>query len=577
MSGDGWRREAERLAWWAWLVCRDDRLASRLADLRGPVPPWLGPTALLVIGGTAGLAAGMLVLLMFPGVEHWRGDALALVMVLHFAGVLLARAEDEGPDKFPDRVAAALLHAPYLLLAAMAWLNLWQDFANSFGIGLRGGRDGLTAEFGLILVGLAVMVLVDIALCGPQSLRGSREDGVAGASFMLRLAAPLAFLLGLIFRQGALVRAQMSEMSFFRGLFASYAILPEVRTGVMVALLAVVALRPYELFCERLADLLFGGPSARSRGWPSWLGPPPMALETRLLASPRSHDWNLAAELALDGGTPPGRLVVIGRRAWDQGEAGPAQVRLAALGAAAAWQADHQPVSKAGWALLEEILRSGHPALDGAFWSWLAIAVRQRRADLVRWILRERQAIALPRHELLAVLRPLRWTTVLDQADDEGRRELIGELFGLLTEVRSVALLEQALRDLDLWREQQRNPEDLLAPPLLARWTRVILETGRTPDDPVLAHAATLRRAALRAADGDAGAARTWYALARRFEELPVSRQRDVLLPFAYRELWRMVLDRFPDEEEELRQTERYQKTRYRRRRTGEIEVEPEE
>jgi hypothetical protein len=247
------------------------------------------------------------------------------------------------------------------------------------------------------------------------------------------------------------------------------------------------------------------------------------------------------------------------------------------LGAAAGWQAEEQAVSKAGWALLEQILRSGHPALDGAFWSWLAIAARQRRADLVRWILRERQAIALPRHELLAVLRPLRWTTVLDQVDDEGRRELIGQVFELLAEVRSVALLEQALRDLDLWRERQREPEALLAPSLLAHWTRLILETGQTPEDPVLAHAATLRRTALKAAEGDAGAARTWYALARRFEELPVSRQRDVLLPFAYRELWRMVLDRFPDEEEELRQGERYQKTRYRRRRTGEIEANAEE
>jgi len=310
---------------------------------------------------------------------------------------------------------------------------------------------------------------------------------------------------------------------------------------------------------------LFGGAPACSRRWPPWPAPPPLAMESRLLCSDRPADWALAAELAAAADTAPGRLLAIGRRAWAKGDAPAEAVRLASLAAGVAWQSDNAPVSQAGWALLEEILSDGHPAVDHAFWSWVVGLTRQRRADLVRWILRSRQTIALPRAELLAILRPLRWTAVFDQADDEGRRELVGQVFELLAEVRSVALLEQVLRDLDTWRSEQEDPDKVIAPALLERWILAILERGQTPTDPVLAHAATLRRAALKAAEGDAGAARTWYALAHRFEELPASRQRDVLHPFGYRDLWRLVLAQHPDEEEELRQDERFHRSHHAR------------
>lgn len=564
-GAEAWRREAERLAWWAWLVCPDAWLASRLADLRGPTPPWLGPTALLAIGLTTGLLAGTAVLFVFPSADHWRGDSLALVMVLHFAGVLLARGEDEGPEEFGKRFAAALLHAPYVLLAAMAWLGVWELFAGQFGVALRGGRDGLTPEFGLILIGLGVLALVNVVICGPQSFRRTQEGGVAEASFLFRLIAPLAYLLVLVLRQSLVVQSQMGNMTLLRALFGSFAILPEVKVGAVVAILAVLGVRPYELVCERLAAALFGGPPARSRGWPAWLAPLPLDLEAQLLCSPRTHDWTLAAELAFAAQTAPGRLVAIGRRVWHGGNATPEQTRLAALAAAVAWQSEVPAVSEAAWRLLEGILKSGHPALNSAFWAWLAGAARQRRADLVRWLLRERHTLRTPRAELLAILRPLRWTAVFDQVDDESRRELVGQVFELVAEVRSVALLEQVLRDLEGWREQQVEPDAVIAPALLVRWSRSILEAGQTPTEPLLAHAATLRRTALKAADGDEGAARTWYALARRFEDLPAARQRDILTPFGYRELWRMVLAQHPDEEETLRQEERYLRARQNR------------
>ena len=573
MTGDGWRREAERLAWWAWLVCPDPRLAVRIADYRGATPPWLGTTALFSLGLTVGLLAAMAIFMALPTAPHWRVDALALTLMLHFAGTLLARPEDEPPSDFPRRFAAALLHAPYLWLVMAAWLNLWAAFAEVFGIRVVGGRDGLSPEFGLILIGLGLLLLFDVVTCGPGIYRGPRDKGIAGASFLLRLAAIVSWLVSLVVLQEIAIAPLMRGQSWFTMLFGSYPILPALKTGTVVAVAALVLVRPYEEVCRLIGEYLFAGPSAKSRTWPHWLAPLPLSFERLLLRSDQPSDWSLAVDLAFSSHYPARELLTIGRRAWRRGDATPPQARLATLAAATAWQTGQGQAAEHGWSLLEGVLRTAHEAVDTEFWTWLGSVVRLRRVDLLRWILRSRHDLELPRRDILAILRPLRWTMVLDGLAHDERREMVGQVLDLVGEVARVDLLEQVLRDLDVWRETQPDPNAVVDPYLLARWARAILDAGESAADPVLAHSATLRRTALRAAAGDAGALRTWYALAGRYEDLPPSRRRDVLHPFGYRELWRLVLERHSDGEELVRQDERYQRSVEVRRPSGSFEA----
>ncbi|NUQ02046.1 MAG: hypothetical protein HUU35_19535, partial [Armatimonadetes bacterium] len=67
-----------------------------------------------------------------------------------------------------------------------------------------------------------------------------------------------------------------------------------------------------------------------------------------------------------------------------------------------------------------------------------------------------------------------------------------------------------------------------------------------------------LRGLAYRVALGEAGLQAEWYAASRRYEKLTPGRRGELLSPFSYLSLWRLVTARLADDEELARQEERY-------------------
>ncbi|NUQ00774.1 MAG: hypothetical protein HUU35_13065, partial [Armatimonadetes bacterium] len=281
----------------------DEGIAQRLRDFCDPFPPWLDSVTWLAAGLAGGIGAGWLAAhLIWPlrGGPAWQQNVLALVVALYVAAALGARdLPDETPSQFGRRVAALLLHLPYVAIAAVAYLTVCGWAALGLGLYVRADLTAVTPELGPIAIGLALLLLGAVVTTSPRIFGGSRHGltgTVPGAgSFALRLGGVAVYT--------ALVAAH--ELRFLHahghgwwGIFSPYPIDAGIREGLVLALVLMLTIRWQEQLALAVGEGLFAGKPARSRRWPAVCAPVPLAVELALLESERPADWRLAADYA---------------------------------------------------------------------------------------------------------------------------------------------------------------------------------------------------------------------------------------------------------------------------------------
>lgn len=529
------QRQLDRQAWWAWLTVDDEDLADAILEYIEGLPAWLDPLPWFAGGLLPGLLLGLLTVLVPPvaGLPVGLRAGAALAVALFVAGGLARREPwTEQAAHFTMRVAALVLHLPYFVLLIAAGAALWPP-----GEPLQRENALLPLSYLVAATWLAVRAVSPRLLSHP-------DYNHAWPS--------LAGLPSLVFRLFVVVLAAVA--------FSAAAGSEWVTLALIVTALGLVAgARWQEQLAGRLAERL-GRLPARRRDW-SRRRPAPFAFEAALIECDDSAAARaLAADYAdrrdysaeeLDGAL--GRLGPGGesRRA-----------HAAALCALELWAS---PVARPeaayrGFARLDAVARRDAEALDGGFWQRFGelTAGRPLRAEGLCHLLDWRDNLGWDERVAWRRLSELDWAAAAVAAEPAVRRRLIPGVLDLLGSLADAAALHTGLCDLELaWLAASRGP----LPPA---WRDAALAVGDAlapaqPEPRPNNHAAyplDLRRLAYRAEAGPAA----WYAAARRFEQLPESRQNALVPAGCYWSWWQVALATSADPEERRRQAERYRR-----------------
>lgn len=546
--------DLSRLAWWAWLRTPDDAIAERLTEYHHGLPPWLDPWPWLALGLAPGVALGVLVALLCRGLGLRAEEAVAvgLVVALTLAGSLAVRDPlRERAGEFPYRVATALLHLPYVVVAAIAYLLFLRRM-----VGPQGAAGPAHALW--FAVGAAPVILSAARASGPRVLTDP-SDGVWPS-----LGGLPSFGLRVSLLTGAAVLLALAHPPSRQLAVAAAVLLGSLAS---LSLQERVARRMGRWLTKRLRP-------ARSRRWPSWLPPAPFAFEAALLAADEAPAARELAARYCDACDYPATALDAALRQLSRRDGRtPDRLLAAAVCALELWRS---PDSNAqaryrAFARLDGLVAGHGRELGERFERWLEelLPGSPRAAEILTFMLTRRDALGQPPARARKWLWKLDWAGAAAAADEASRRALVAAIVELHGEEPEPASIDRLLCELDRLSERLGIPEEV--PPAAEVRSLVERVLGEAAGERLPNHhpcyVLELRRRAWRvvADHGAPAAVQAWYDAAKRYEELPAVRQEELLPAFSYRRLWDQVLTVVADPEEERRQDERYRLARARR------------